>query len=168
MASINVKVGGTWRSARPWVKVSGTWQGVKSGWVKVSGVWQQFYSYSLLTATMTESSWDDGVNEEIGYNVGRPFGSLSPSTMDTGYLVRALYDFGPVGSVNQSNILIGGFGADPGATGVFSTVDVNGTTKTAASATYLWIGAFGYASWTWGSTFGLDGLGTSPVIIMPP
>lgn len=52
MPSCNPRVSGTYHAARPWVKVSGTWQGAQSGWVKVSGTWQEFFvNFTGLTNT---------------------------------------------------------------------------------------------------------------------
>ncbi len=45
MASANIKVGGTFRTATGiHVKVAGTWRAVQSGYIKVAGVWQQFWA----------------------------------------------------------------------------------------------------------------------------
>lgn len=169
MAAISVNDGGTWRT--PYsvhVNDGGTWRNIQQIYVNDGGTWKTAFTYSLLSTTMTEGAWDDGVDEELGYSLSRGFGSLSASTLTSGYLVRAVYDSGPIGVANQANLLIGGFGSDPGATAVFSSIEVNGVVRTAASATYLWIGAFGYGSWYWpGSPFGLDGASTSTVVISP-
>lgn len=51
-----IKAGGTWQELsgtdRPYVKVSGSWQGVSNGYVKVSGSWQQAYQYDNTGPTV--------------------------------------------------------------------------------------------------------------------
>lgn len=42
--SLNIKVGGVWKSAIPKVKVSGAWREVQQAYVKVSGVWKSLLS----------------------------------------------------------------------------------------------------------------------------
>jgi hypothetical protein len=60
MSSINIKVGGTWRSARPYIKVGGVWQTVQTGWIKVAGVWQKFYQNFLVAlANGAIDVWSD-------------------------------------------------------------------------------------------------------------
>lgn len=42
--NIPVKVGGSWVSSLPSVRVSGAWQDVTEGWVKIAGTWTQFFA----------------------------------------------------------------------------------------------------------------------------
>ena len=43
--NIKTKVGGTWQTATPHDKVSGTWEKVKKAYAKVGGSWQTTYEY---------------------------------------------------------------------------------------------------------------------------
>jgi hypothetical protein len=51
-----IKTGGAWQELtgldRPYVKVSGSWQGVTNGYAKVSGTWQQVYQYDNTAPTI--------------------------------------------------------------------------------------------------------------------
>lgn len=51
-----IKTGGAWQELtgldRPYVKVSGSWQGVTNGYAKVSGAWQQVYQYDNTAPTI--------------------------------------------------------------------------------------------------------------------
>lgn len=46
--NIKTKVGGTWQTATPHVKVSGTWEKVKKAYAKVGGSWQTTYEYEWV------------------------------------------------------------------------------------------------------------------------
>jgi hypothetical protein len=51
-----IKTGGAWQELtgldRPYVKVSGSWQGVSNAYAKVSGSWQQVYQYDNTAPTI--------------------------------------------------------------------------------------------------------------------
>jgi hypothetical protein len=113
-----------------------------------------------LDATMTEGFYDDGSTQYIGYVSAIPIGSMSSTAVAGGYTLDFCYD--AVSGTTNCYVGISGFGADPGQS-FFTSVVVGGTTKTSASASYLYAG--GQASWSWSGSFGLDGSGTSSVVI---
>jgi len=45
----HVRVGGTWRTLNPRMKVGGVWKNATGGWVKVAGVWRKFYDPITVT-----------------------------------------------------------------------------------------------------------------------
>ena len=159
MPSSNVKVGGVWKSAQPWVKVSGTWQSVKSGWVKVSGAWQQFYSSGLFL-----TSGIDGAGS-VGYSNSPAFGSFSPtSTLSDGKVISDLSDYS--GGTNESYFsLFCPTYVDPGQS-YFSTL--NGVTSASAQV-YVWTSGLGIALWNWNDAakFGLVNGVTTLITIAP-
>ena len=160
MPSLNVKVGGVWKSAQPWVKVSGTWQSVKSGWVKVSGVWQQFYSSSLFSSTLTSG---DSLGGQVGYE-NATFGSFSPTdTLNDGKTIIQLIDDTSAGANSYFELICPTF-TNPGQS-FFSTI--NGVTS--ASATYSWNGSDGIARWDWSGSlkFGLVNGVATVITILP-
>lgn len=63
-----IKTGGAWQELtgldRPYVKVSGSWQGVTNGYAKVSGAWQQVYQYDNTGPTgggVTSIVWNQSL-----------------------------------------------------------------------------------------------------------
>lgn len=115
----------------------------------------------LLDATMTEGFYDDGSTQYIGYVSAIPIGSMSSTAVAGGYTLDFCYD--AVSGINTCSVGISGFGSDPGQS-FLTSATVGGTTKTGASASnYTYAG--GQASWTWSGLFGLDGTGTSSVVI---
>lgn len=170
MAAISVNDGGTWRT--PWgiyVNDGGTWRTVQQVYVNDGGTWRTVFIYEKINTTMTESSGTDGANIYYGFfngsssiGVGGAFGSLGSATTPDGAVVDLLADY----DAGVSYLIIGGFLADPGVS-YFSTCTVGGVSKTSASVSsydYGVVGA-GMARWTWASQFGLDGSGTSAVLI---
>lgn len=115
----------------------------------------------LLDATMTEGSDVDPFDPSIyyyGYNYGG-YGSMSSTSIAGGYTLLILID----SYDGSSTCHISGFGSDPGQS-FFTSVTVGGVSKTSASASsYTY--STGTAIWSWASLFGLDGTGTSSVVI---
>ena len=50
MSSINIKQGGNWVTAQPWVKVTGTGRQVGSVWVKDGGTWREIAASNPIIA----------------------------------------------------------------------------------------------------------------------
>ena len=75
--------------------------------------------------------------------------SASPATDSGGKTIATIAE-AYIFFVYQSTVLaISGFSSDPGAA-YFGTAIVNGTSKTAASASYSYNSGAGTASWVWG------------------
>lgn len=167
MAELKANDSGTWRSAQQvQVNDSGTWLTIQDIKVNDGGTWRTVFQYALLSATMTEGSYVDGEDTAArGYNGSTPlsgfptFGSMDTVAVAGGYTLAFLYDETVGGG---AFLYITGFGADPGQS-FFSTAVVGGVSKTSASASYSY--SAGTAGWSWASTFGLDGSGTSTVVI---
>lgn len=114
-----------------------------------------------LDATMTEGSDVDPFDPSIyyyGYNQGI-YGSMSSASVAGGYTLTILID----SYDGSSACYITGFGSDPGQS-FFTSVTVGGVSKTSASASSYTYSS-GTAIWSWASLFGLDGSGTSSVVI---
>lgn len=118
----------------------------------------------LLDATMTEGSGPDGGGGTFYGYVNGFFGSMSSGTLGDGMTLKALVDDDDGMNPPAAIMEISGFGADPGQS-YFSTVVVGGVSKTSASAAYSYLA--GVARWDWfgAGAFGLDGSGTSSVVI---
>lgn len=153
--TMHVRVSGNWQEVTaPQVKVSGVWHAVQEGWVKVSGVWQQFFAAVTYLLDATGTAGTDGTNP--GYTLAG-YGSMSPTSVTGGGTVIGIRDLG--GSILQ--LVVSGFGGDPGQTG-WNTgiiVDGNGFLFSAAS-NYAYDGGSGQAAWEWAAPGGfVNGVG---------
>lgn len=109
---------------------------------------------SLLTATMTEGSGGGG---STGYIEGS-FGSMSSNLVLGLGTLKAAYDVSP----NNSYISISGDISQS----AFTSVTIGSTTQTSASATRSYSSISNSTTWNWSTTFGIDGTGTSIVLIV--
>lgn len=93
-----------------------------------------------------------GYGYYTGYGVG--FGSISSSFFTDGKQIVAIYDYSiPAVGYDSANLVIGGFGSDPGQTGYFTSFTAGLNTKSAASATaYFYNSGTGQATWVWGAS----------------
>ena len=159
MAAISVNDGGTWRT--PWgiyVNDGGTWRTVQEVYVNDAGTWRTVFQSSILNATMTEG---DAGGVFLGY-IDSVIGSMDAVSITGGNTLRAIFDD------SSGNGYLDIYAAsDPGATFV-SQCTVSGTSKLTSAATYSngVVGA-NVARWLWSSTFGIDGSGTSSVVLSP-
>ena len=162
MSELKINDSGTWRNVQQvQVNDSGTWRDIQEIYVNDSGTWRTVFLKALLNATMTEGFYDDGATQYIGYVPSIPIGSMSSTAVTGGYTLSACYD--AASGANNSYVIITGFGSNPGS-GFFTSVTVGSTTKTSASASYSYFA--GQATWNWSTLFGLDGTGTSAVLIV--
>ena len=157
----HVNDAGTWRAIQQvQVNDGGVWRNIQQIYVNDGGTWRTVFSAAVLSATMTEGS-AGGVF--LGYIDGS-IGSMDTVafTDGSGNTLRAVFDD------NTGNSYLDVYAAtDPGATYV-SSCEVAGVSKNTADATYSYgvVGAT-IARWLWPSTFGIDGSGTSTVVIAP-
>lgn len=100
---------------------------------------------------------DTGYGFYTGYGTG--FGSSSAGFFTDGKEFVAAYDYSiPAVGYDSANVVVKGFGSDPGKTGYMTSFTVNGVTRTAASATtYTYVS--GTATWIWGSSMAPDSWG---------
>ena len=85
MSSINIKQGGNWVTAQPWVKVTGTWRQVNSVWVKDAGTWREINSNPIIAPTTLNQS---DINFQSQASAGFRFntdGTLSQRTSALGW-----------------------------------------------------------------------------------
>lgn len=159
MAAISVNDGGTWRT--PWgiyVNDGGTWRTIQQIYVNDGGTWRTVFQSASLSATMTEGN-AGGVF--LGY-IDSVIGSVDTSSIQGGNTLRGIFDD------NAGNAYLDVYAAtDPGATFVSRCI-VGGVSKNTSDAIYSYgvVGAT-VARWQWGSTFGIDGSGTSSVVLVP-
>ena len=116
----------------------------------------------LLDATMTEGTVFNFYNfygyDSLDISGAGNFGSMSSTSILSGGTLSSLFDVdGPIESVLKITI-----GSDPGAS-YFTSVTVGAVQKLSSAATYSYGG--GIATWVWSGLFGLDGTGTSSVVI---
>lgn len=77
MASLNVGVGSAWKSAKPYLGVSGLWKPVSKAFVGVGGVWKQVYS--AFSASVPDGSWaDNGAGAYFCFLTAVPSGGAGP------------------------------------------------------------------------------------------
>lgn len=165
-----VDSGGTTRFARRLAVVDsgGTTRLAKRVFVVDSGGTSRLvFTGTLLETTLTEGVWDDlFANEGFGRSYSRGSGSMSNYTLSNGYAVHTLEDFGPYGGPYEGQLTLSGFSSDPGQNNVFDTVVVAGVSRAASAASYYsYNSSFGLATWVWASPFGIDGSGSSSVVI---
>ncbi len=100
-----------------------------------------------------------------GFNASL-MGSYTPVALTGGATLAAFEDFGTCnsscGPSTNSSIIVSGLHGDPGSSWLLSA-SANGVTLTGATASYGYSG--GIANWTWSSTFGFTGSGTTPATI---
>jgi hypothetical protein len=115
-----------------------------------------------LSATMTEGSAVVGFDVYAGFSSS--FGSMSSTSITGGLTLAGVFNV--TGATNYASVVISGFTSDPGQT-PFSKIAVGPIVQSFASASsYSYDGGSGTATWVWsGSTFSLDGSGTSAVVI---
>lgn len=137
---------GTWREIEEvHVNDAGTWREIKEIYVNDSGTWRLvFRAFGELSCTLTAANF---LTVNSGYSAASGAGSMSSTTVGDGQTVVAWYDSLLAGSV----LVISGFAADPGQDW-FTTATYDGTSKSAASASYNY--SAGTATWSWGSVFG--------------
>lgn len=93
---MKVRVSGTWKDGKPYVRVSGVWRNVKEGFVRVAGAWEIFYSiFSRLNSTLNIGAGNDIGGAFYGYNNAPNIpswnaGSISNAITSTGH---RLYGF---------------------------------------------------------------------------
>lgn len=106
------------------------------------------------SGTLTAGYIGDGTGYGYytGYGVG--YGSSSANAFTDGKQFVECYDYSiPAVGYASANVVVGGFGSDPGKTGYMTSFTVSGVTKTAAAATvYYYDSLTGRASWAWGSS----------------
>lgn len=108
-------------------------------------------TYSLTAGT-------DG-GDQVGYRTDlAPFGSLTPTTNRDGYTFVRIFD-----DLGTFEVRLSGFPSNPGQS-YFTSVLINSTTFTSASATFSGVGGDVY-EWVWGSEAGLGDSSTYPVTI---
>lgn len=155
---------GTWRSVRQvQINDGGVWRTIRSIEVNSGGVWRTVFLYELLSTTMTEGIGGPG-SALFGYSDPSIYsiGSVGSTAVEGGYTLTSLVDFND-GFTTYAELAISGFGSDPGAA-FFDSITVGGSNKASVTASYSYVA--GTATWTWGSsTFGLDGSGSSAVVI---
>jgi hypothetical protein len=154
-----VNDGGTWRQLiNVYVNDGGTWRDIQEIYVNDGGTWRSVFA-RVANFTLTGGGGNDGfLFSWVGYIRGS-IGTLTPG--GTGNLpgsrtfesVLDYRDFGG-GTYNHSSFCVTGFGSDPGQTGYFVSITVNGINKTAAGANWSF-GAYSYnagtgeACWNW-------------------
>jgi len=111
---------------------------------------------TLLNATMTEGSLP---TPEYGF-VNGAYGSMTSTNVAGGYTLEAIYD-----TTTAGRVVISGFSSDP-TVSFLSSVKVGNVTKTTGSSFGVYNYTSGTATWVWFSLFGLDGSGTSSVLIL--
>ena len=122
---------------------------------------------TVYNGTLTCGVYNTGTPGENyrGYNSGFGIGSVSPTTLTTGYAIEAMEDYRDTsGGIYSAGLVLSGFGADPGQDYLYS-VTVNGISKLTSAATYYGF-ILGSVYWAWesGSTAGLWGLPTSGTV----
>lgn len=117
----------------------------------------------VLSAIMTEGTAIIGSIPYYGFYSSSPsFGSMSSTSITGGLTLVGIYD----ADAASSAVIISGFTSDPGRT-PFAKVVVGNTVRAFSAADYYnYDSGSGTASWAWtGLLFGLDGSGTSYVVI---
>ncbi len=160
MAAISVNDGGTWRTpAAVYVNDGGTWRTIQQVYVNDGGTWRTVFQYLLYDGTITEGI--SGGFDVYGFSNGN-YGSASPATLGDGTTLATVVDNTTLG---QCTVEISGFGADPGFA-YFSSITVGGVQKFSSTANYIYFAGVGVWEWA-GEYFGLDGSGSSTVVINP-
>lgn len=162
MSELKINDSGTWRNVQQvQVNDSGTWRDIQQIYVNDGGTWRTVFLKALLDATMTEGSDIDPGDPSVYYYgyVQGGYGSMSSTSVAGGYTLTNLYD----GWDGVSALIISGFGADTGQS-FFTTCTVGGTSQSSSAASYSYVS--GTAYWYWSGLFGLDGTGTSAVLIV--
>lgn len=59
--SLNINVGGTWKTPTPWINVGGTWKKPSAIWANVAGVWKAVWS-AMTAALSTYSRYASGAS----------------------------------------------------------------------------------------------------------
>jgi len=120
--SIKVKVGGSWVSSIPSVKVSGAWTKVKKAYAKVAGTWQTTYEYESVYTFSVDTHTDVdldalGLDKYHNVRVVIPSGAvLVASTTSTYALKTGVGYSGKLTIENNGKILgRGGRGGHGGA-----------------------------------------------------
>tara|TARA_R110000868_G_C10761954_1_gene753973 strand:+ start:147 stop:653 length:507 start_codon:yes stop_codon:yes gene_type:complete len=168
MAELKVNDAGTWRTAaQVQVNDGGTWRGIQDIKVNDGGVWRTVFQYLLLDTTMSaEGSGPDGGGGTFYGYINGVFGSMSSATLSDGKTLITLVDDDDGSNPIAGIMEISGFSSDP-LTNYFSTVVVGGVSLASSAAAYSYLA--GVARWDWfgAGAFGLDGSGSSTVVINP-
>lgn len=116
---------------------------------------------TIFAAQVANAASDDGTitvgsacmnsTEFLGYTGG--VGAYSPTGLTGGKTVGALMALAVpcMGGTFSGHLAVTGFSSDPGQSWLTS-VACNGTTKTGATATYVYTSASGTATWNWSAT----------------
>jgi hypothetical protein len=65
---VNVRIGGVWRYATPWVRVGGVWREARP-WVRVGGVWKMMAEITLTGATIADTDTFGSLSSSAQLNV---------------------------------------------------------------------------------------------------
>jgi len=156
----HVNDAGTWRTlTNIYVNDAGTWRNILETWVNDAGTWRMVFQYAKLDTTLTLGvNSSDPLDIIRGYIFGS-LGSMASRTLADGTTIDQLVSSSGSGT---TTLIISGFGSDPG-TAYFTSLSVDGTGHTSASASYGYSG--GQATWTWTGSF-LGSSGTRAIIIV--
>lgn len=109
---------------------------------------------SANAGTLSAGLISDGSGYGYYTGYGPTYGSSSAGYFTDGKQFYSAYDYAiPAVGYESANVIVAGFGSDPGKTGYMTSFTIGGVTKTASAATvYYYDSLTGQASWAWGSS----------------
>lgn len=111
-----IKVGGTWKVATPYIKVGGVWKKAKEGWVKVSGTWRRWwvaetpFAYTGSLQTYVVPTGTTSITVDMAGGAGGGGSNTSPGGGRGGHRVQATIPVTP-GQTLYIAVAGGGIGA---------------------------------------------------------
>lgn len=136
--SLQVKFSGTYQSARPHVKVSGTWQAVQKGYVKVSGTWQQFFTAMTVVLSNGGGGGVHGSSASGTIGAATITGGTAPYTYSWAYISGQAVTMGTTTNSSLSPSWT------PSSAGTYTSnfavtvTDANGTVVVSNTASLIW------------------------------
>ena len=106
MSCINIKQGGSWVAAQPYIKVAGVWEQATSVWVKAAGVWEEISCNGTIVAPA--GLWQSDADPTSPYYASAGFRFNTDGT----YSKRNATGSGDGWEANSGNWLSGGSAAN--------------------------------------------------------